>query len=490
MTTSITAHHTVTIVEGYELGESSRLEKHLSRFVEGEFRVVPSGFMYDDEKKRLLIPRGVDTNYISRVLEKPVNTDFSADESAKISIKLKAKPRNDYQRESIAFLLGENQYSYTKRYSQLLLEGSTGSGKTFAATAAMSFIGTKTMVITHIQKIKNQWLNNFYTKTDLTEKQVCDIDGSNIAEMLLDTPKNKIPYKVFIVNHATLASFAKKHGWDKVGELFRHLQIGLKIFDEAHLCWENIIKVDCNTNTKRTFYLTATFKRTDRNEQRLFSTCFNGIAKFTTDNEANRKHVIYLGVTYNSNPPYDMQSHMQTYKGFSKIRYTDYIIETPEFWYVLDYVLKYVNTKVTGKVLLLSSKIESANLIADYIKEHFEDKSIGVYHSKISDAEKIKAAEADIISSTPQSFGTGADIPGLRAVIVLESYSSEVQAEQLVGRLRPYSEDDNTLFVEIVDIGFKRAQRMFKDRQKIFLKKCLKVTQIDLTKYIIKEGKF
>lgn len=484
MTLSITAHHTVTIVEGYEPGDCSRLEQHLSRFVEGEYRFVSSGFMYDDKNQRLLIPRGVSTDYISKVLGKPVNVDYNADPSAKISIKLKAKPRNDYQRESIAFLLGENQYKYTKRYSQLLLEGSTGSGKTFAATAAMSFIGVKTMVITHIDRIKKQWLSNFYGKTDLTEKQVCNIDGSNIAEMLLNTPKDKIHYKVFIVNHATLASFAKKHGWDKVGELFRHLQIGLKIFDEAHLCWENIIKVDCNTNTKRTFYLTATFKRTDRHEQKLFNTCFNGIAKFTTENEANRKHVIYLGITYDSKPPYDIQSHMQTYKGFSKIRYTDYIIESPEFWKVLDHILRYVDTKIVGKVLILSSKIESANLIKDYIEDNFDDKTVGAYHSKVSDDVKQKAAEADIISSTPQSFGTGADIPGLRAVIVVESYSSEVQAEQLVGRLRPYSEEDNTLFVEIVDIGFKRAYQMYKARQKVFLKKCLKVTQIDLTKQI------
>ena len=484
MVKKITAHHTVTIVDGYELGESPRLQRHLSRFVEGDFKFIPSGFMYDEKNQRLLIPRGVDTNYISRVLDKPVDTDFTADKSAKVSIKLKVGPRNDYQRESIAFLLGENNYRYTKKYSQLLLEGSTGSGKTFAATAAMAFIGTKTMVITHINKIKNQWLNNFYTKTDLTEKQVCNIDGSNIAEMLLDTPANKIPYKVFIVNHGTLASFAKKHGWEKVGELFRHLQIGLKIFDEAHLCWENIIKVDCNTNTKKTFYLTATFKRTDRNEQKLFETCFKGIAKYKPAGDANRKHVLYIGVTYNSKPPYDVISSMQTYKGFSKTRYTDYLMENDEFWRVLDYLLKYVNSKLQGKILVLSSKIESSNLIRDFIRDNFPDKTVGIYHSKATDEEKEYAAEADIVSSTPQSFGTGVDIHGLRAVIIVETYSSEVQAEQLVGRLRPYSENENTVFIEAVDRGFKKAHDMFKRRQKIFLKKCLKVTYLDLDSYL------
>lgn len=484
MTTKITAHHTVTIVEGYELGESPQLERHLSRFVEGDFKIVPSGFMYDEDTKKLLIPRGVDTSYISRVLGKPVDTDFSADEYAKASIKLKVGPRNDYQRQSIAFLLGEDKYSYTKKYSQLLLEGSTGSGKTFAATAAMAFLGTKTIVITHINKIKKQWLNNFYTKTDLTVKQVCDIDGSNVAEMLLDTPKNKIPYKVFVVNHGTLASFAKKHGWEKVGELFKHLQIGLKIFDEAHLCWENIIKVDCNTNTKRTFYLTATFKRTDRYEQKLFETCFKGIAKYKPEGDANRKHVLYIGVTYNSKPPYDTISSMQTYKGFSKSRYTDYLIENDDFWRVLDYLLKYVNSKLEGKILVLSSKIESANLIRDFIKDNSPDKTVGVYHSKINDDEKAIAVEADIISSTPQSFGTGIDIPGLRAVIVVETYSSEVQAEQLVGRLRPYSETENTVFIEVVDTGFRKAHDMFKRRQKVFLRKCLKVTYLDLNSYL------
>ena len=70
----------------------------------------------------------------------------------------------------------------------------------------------------------------------------------------------------------------------------------------------------------------------------------------------------------------------------------------------------------------------------------------------------------------------------------MESYSSKVQAEQLLGRLRPYSDTDNTLFVEVVDIGFKRAQKMFNERQKVFRKKCLKVTYLNMDDILRKEA--
>ena len=56
-----------------------------------------------------------------------------------------------------------------------------------------------------------------------------------------------------------------------------------------------------------------------------------------------------------------------------------------------------------------------------------------------------------------------------------EQYSSKIIANQTAGRLREYSKDEYTFYIELVDIGFKRAYDMYKKRLPIFKKKCVQV---------------
>ena len=62
-----------------------------------------------------------------------------------------------------------------------------------------------------------------------------------------------------------------------------------------------------------------------------------------------------------------------------------------------------------------------------------------------------------------------------------EAYSSKVQAEQASGRLREYSPNDYTFYVELVDIGFKKVYEMYKKRLPVFKKKCVKVMELNIS---------
>ena len=75
-------------------------------------------------------------------------------------------------------------------------------------------------------------------------------------------PPIKTKYGWLTTFHAVRAVEPKKNGWENLNRFFEHIRVGIKVFDEAHLHFKSIMKVDLNTNVYKTFYLTATFERT------------------------------------------------------------------------------------------------------------------------------------------------------------------------------------------------------------------------------------
>jgi superfamily II DNA or RNA helicase len=477
----INVYHTHIEITNYVPGDQPDLERMLSIWDDSKFKLVPRGLSYDEETLTLRICRGVSLHTLSTLFGEEPNMIYTPDDYDNISVRMIVPPKDDEQRQALAFLVGEGEYHYTKKYSQLLLNLSTGGGKTYVATAAISFFRMTTMCIVHTEKIQNQWLETFANMTDLDmKKHVCVIKGSASIERLLKKKNNK--YKVYIVNHKTLTSYASKNGWISVHELFKALNIGLKIMDEAHLNFDNMMKIDMYTNCKKSVYLTATFARSDHNENRLFKIATSNIVRYGKETvQTTRKHVMYLSILFNSHPSVADEASMYTMRKFNTIRYMKYELESRRFFDALKYSMDFLVT-VEGKILVLSSTIESCGILADYIKNTYLDKTISQYHSGLSAEEKEDAFNADIICSTIRSAGTGADIRGLRAVVNTEAYSSQVTADQVAGRLREYNEIDNTFYIELVDKGIKHAKKMYERRLPAFKKKCLKVSSLDFEK--------
>ena len=477
---NIYVKHTAIHISDYELGDSEILEKKLSVWDNLYYRYVPVAYSYDENTKELRIPRGIDINYVEKMFNTLANIDYTPDAYDNMSIKVKTLPRDDIQKKSIAFLIGEGDFSYTTGYSQLLLNLPTGAGKTYVTATSLQFIGMKSIIITPTDKIKSQWYDTFINMTDVVNQYICDISGSDVIKKILKSKSLK--YKIYLVNHGTITSYAKSHGWEAVHKLFEHIRVGVKIYDEAHLNFANIIKIDLHTNTKKTIYLTATFERSDYKENYLFNTCFKRTIKYGYEARSElRKHIMYLSVMYNSKPDLGVQAYMSTRMGFNKNRYSDYQESCPEFYEALKYVIDFFKDK-EGKIMILSTKTSQVDSIKKFIDDNYNGIRASTFHSKIADDDKSNAFDADIICTTPKSAGTGADIPGLRTVIMCESYSSNVQADQVSGRLREYSKTDNTFYVELVDIGFPKVYKMYRGRLPVFKKKCLKILNIDLTK--------
>ena len=123
-----------------------------------------------------------------------------------------------------------------------------------------------------------------------------------------------------------------------------------------------------------------------------------------------------------------------------------------------------------GKILILVPLIAAVDKVYEDLQKDFPDKTIGKYHSKMNKDEKEESLNKDIIVSTLKSCGTGRDIKGLRAMINTEALASKINAEQMIGRLRPYKDEDgnlkDTYFFDIVDVCIQPANYWFKARFK------------------------
>ena len=455
----------------YDLGDCPKLEQRLSKYDKIYYRFIPIGYIYDEVRKSLLIPSGVSVNMVSNMTDRPIEKEYESDPYDKISVRLKTMPRSELQKQSIAFMLGEGQYSNYKNYSQLVLNLDTGEGKTYIAIASICIKNMKTIIIIDNTTVRDQWVNSLLEYTDIDERSIFHFTGSSTCDKIIAKPNNYKQYKVFITTHSTLKSYGDRNGWDKVHELFKNLKVGLKIYDEAHLNFSNIIRVDCYSNTKYTYYLTATLGRSDVSENFIFDTCFKSIPKYIqrerTEYEG-KKYIVYLVFTYKSNPTFDDIARLKNKYGFNMMKYSEYQLVNDEYFFsnVLT-VTKALAVEKGLKTLILTSTILGVEDITEYLQKEIPDKKIARYHSKVDDEEKKHAKEADIIVSTMKSMGTGVDILGLRAIINTESYKSKIVTEQALGRLRRPADGSTCVYCELVDKAFSTIRTQQKAREKV-----------------------
>ena len=452
----------------YTKGLNFQFEKTLSTWNDVKRRYEPLGYFIKD--KKLYLPRGLSLERVGSIFGVAPNTSFTHDKFSSFKkYKISKPPKDKLQLEIIDFLTSNGKFVNGNLYSQFGLHTNTGSGKTYCSCNAVLQMRIKTIIITHQDKIKNQWINTFLEMSDIPRNELVNINGINIMEKIMD---EKINGSIYFVNHQTIHNYAKTYGWDALKEFFKKNKIGIKIYDEAHKFFSSILMIDFFSNVYRTYYITATFTRSNYSENKIFKQAFSNVYKYGMETKKDtRKHVIYVPVLYNSNPPSQYLAKMQTAYGFSSYAYIDYALHKDEN-NTLENVLIQVMSKVydeEGKHLVVSPKIESVNILSETLKKYFMDEP-AIIHSKSDKNTEESYEEIEykrLISSTIKSLGTGVDIPGLRFLYCLEPHSSKSLTEQLVGRLREYSKDKNTIFFDFFDTGVPQMYLMYKSHMAV-----------------------
>ena len=420
----------------------------------------PCGYMIEDGK--LFLPRGTHIAKIEMITGATVNHINDSDDYSEMKRQHYSlyDPRNEIQEESIKFLTSEGK--------QLALNLSTGIGKTFCVAYSSTKLRIKTLIITPNESLKNQWISTYHKMFDYRPSELMNIAGSNIINAIMEDAVE--PAEVYFVNHQTLRSYLTSTNGYMLHKFFKKLKVGIKVYDESHMEFANILLMDFFSNTDRTWYLTATFDRSDKTESACFKRAFNSVAAYgeMESKEVMTKHVIYHVVNINSRISPKDRATVIGWQGMTSISYGKYAFFTDPndtaYKTILDILHKLKN--VEGKILIFIPLIDAVDEVVKKLKKDYPDKSVSAYHSRLSADEKNSAEKKDIIVSTIKSCGTGRDIPGLRAVICAEPIASKVVTEQMIGRLRPYAKDKDTYFFDIVDICIPACNWWWKARIK------------------------
>lgn len=494
MNDKIVVTNTAIIINNYDFGDCTKLENCFKIYDQITHSYYYMGMYYDDENKKLYLPRGIDIWYVENLIGEPANilankyNKYHTYEDAMI----KYLPRDEEQKEALRFMIGKQEYLKNLYKSQLSVNLSTGKGKTYLSIAMLTYFGIRGIVITSTIDWLSQWKERTLEYTDMNSKDIYTISGSgNISRLFRMDEKQLQRYKLFLVTHDSLRSYANNHGWEFIGELFKHLQIGVKIYDEAHLNFNNICMVDFFTNVYKTYYLTATPNKSQERENEIYQLSFKNVPSIDLFDEESDPHTSYVAVMFNSRPSPSQISGCKNKYGLDRNKYTDYVVWQENYHKILAVLLDLSNKLAPNKddkILIYIGTNKAICATYNWMIDNYPElnDNIGIYTSIIDSAEKKKALSKRIILSTTKSAGAAVDIPGLKVTIALaEPYKSEIIARQTLGRTRA----NNTFYIDTIDVGFEQCRRFYYKKLPTFekyAKDCsvIKINQSELdTRY-------
>ena len=481
----IVATNTAIIVNDYNMGDCPKLEQTFSVWDPITHKLVPFGMYYDKENKRLYVPRGIDLWWIRGCFEEKYYTREIHHQYKEIpDIKIQYKPRDEQQISALQFMCGINEYEQNAEINQLSVNLNTGKGKTYCSIATIGFFKIKSMIITASNTLLSQWKDEILKYTNLQDKDIIQIKGSDNINMILSGNSQKANNaSIYLCSHGTLRSFGDNYGWDKVYELFKYLGIGLKFFDEAHTNFDNMVMIDYFTNVFRTYYVTATPGRSNFRENRIYQVSLKNVPDIDLFDADKDPHTNYIAIKFNSKPtPMDISKCKNQY-GLDRMKYIDYLTKKPEFYSMLRVIMELV-IKCNGRVLMYIGTNEGILRVYKWISNNYPEflGDIGIFSSLLPNSDKLNEKKKKLLLSTTKSAGLGEHIEGLKMTILLaEPFKSEILARQTLGRTR----DDNTTYIELVDLGFRYTKKFYYNKLPIFNKYAKSVSDTIMDQYEI-----
>lgn len=468
-------------INDYNIGDSILIENCFSIYDQLYHTRNNFGMHYDEEQKKLYLPRGIDIPWLESIFEVSAYMHLYPihKELPKISLpttkQMKYEPRDDTQVQTIDFMCNTNNYSHLFGTTMQSVNLDTGKGKTFCSIASIVIYNMRAIIITSINEWLQQWKERILEYTNIEEREIKLINGSGSINVL-----NKINtdnYRIFLVNHSTLKSYAENNGWDSIGKLFDKLKIGIKLYDESHLNFENMSYIDFYTDVFKTFYVTATPYRSDEKETKIYNLYMKNVPSINLFDGYNDPHSAYMAVKFNSHPTAQDAKKCKGSYGLNIGNYIRYLMSNTNF-YKIAYILisKFLN-KNTGKLLIYIGLNDSILVFKDWMEVNFPNLkgNIGIYTSVSSD--KRNELNNKVILSTTKSAGAASDISSLEMVINLaEPFKSKLIAKQTFGRLR----NPNTIYIDLVDIGFYYTKKFYNEKKSIYMKYATKCIEISL----------
>lgn len=470
-------------ITNYHPGDNREFEKALSVWNETYFRYDQKAGHYIPELHEFRVPRSFDTAILQQHFpyHRPI-VDNDAYPADKIDIKLLTPPRDDEQRVGLSFLCAQGDYKKNYRYTTLMLDMSTGSGKSWTIMAATCFLQARAVIIVPFSKLLKQWKDTYIDHSSLTEDEILIVssEGSNSGQdICMDIRNGKHrDKKVFIFMIDSLIAFQKNHGDLETIELLRATNAYVKVMDEIHREMKAMSIIDALSNFHMNYYASATPDRSQRKEKWIFKTLYRNCPRFghnfkTTDEKWT--NIIIARYAFTPTPAQIKRMVNPRKKWLSPKAYEKELINAPEeqiasFHAVFRNVMRWSKQQLKkgNKILILCSTIDGTAFMQSWAEEFFPGET-SRYYGTMKPKEHQEALKATVICATSQSLGTGADVKGIQHVYNIETYSNSISAGQLPGRARKI---DGTLvfYIEFVNFSYMKTYRQYESHKPYLIK--------------------
>ena len=131
----------------YDIGDNRKLEN--AYIYTKNWVKKPIGICYDRDSRELRIFGGASQYFISQLCNNELNIkeENLFDPYDNISLRFQNFPRDHLQIDMIQFLIGGGEWAANKNCTQIASSAETGEGKTFCATAMITYLRVKTIII-------------------------------------------------------------------------------------------------------------------------------------------------------------------------------------------------------------------------------------------------------------------------------------------------------------------------------------------------------
>lgn len=453
------------------------IDKDLSKWNPGYFRLENIGYYYDKDKNELRIPRGYSKINIKRIFnthEYIEDNNWARNE--KIDIGLLTPPKDYMQEYMLTFMIGKEPYSYTRGSTQLYIDMDTGGGKTYLGIATACYFQARCAIfIPAVSKISDQWkdtLNNF---TTLKRNEYLYVHGSEMCKDVINGKYDKV--KIFIIPRSTISSFVRKYDddWNVVTKLVDAMNVDIKIIDEAHMDFSTIVRIDCFTNVQKTYYMSSSPGRSENQEEYIYYNLFKNVPKHGKKLKSKEQnHIIPLIINFKSTPTPEWLKKIKTRYGTSLSKYADYLLADDgardefieAYAFTVYWLLQF--RRNGGKLLVICATIAFAKELSEITKILFPYLSMGLFVG--SGKDKNKELDADVVFSTTKGMGTGSEFINHQLTINTLTYASKIMADQISGRIRK-QENRKGIYCELVNINHKIAREHYMKREPYLIKK-------------------
>lgn len=293
--------------------------------------------------------------------------------------------------------------------------------------------------------------------------------------------------KVVIIPMSRIEVFLRKKVRDEpdLEDVMKVLNPGLRIHDEGHEAIHQMFLSLMYGNIKKLFVLSATLKADDPFTNKMYQVLYP--IRYRLKDAEPENYIDVVAYLYRIN----IRRHRiktEQFGSYNDKAFEESILKSEEmtkfYFRLADKMFQeyYLDRRRAGtKCLFFFSRVNMCLTMLEMFKKKYPDMDIESFtgeDSKKKD-QKDKYLRHEVVITTPNSCGTGKDIPGLITVLCPHMVSSTQANKQIIGRLRPLLgkfNDEITptfVFTVCVDLGkhgeyYDKRKVAFADKQKTF----------------------